>query len=123
MNINGPAIEILQARKSGIKTVNDVYELLKAYFQMVDKFRKLESIRQERQDEESVQVLGAKVRALCDASFTPETRESRAIKYFVDALLLIAVKSSILVGFLVGLLQMVDLRVGYHIVSTNFKPS
>ena len=86
MNINGPAIEILQARESGIKTVNDVYELLKPHFQIVDKFRKLETIRQEGQGEESIQVLGAKVRALCDASCTPETRESRALKYFVDAL-------------------------------------
>ena len=86
MNISGPAIEILQARESEIKTVNDVYELLKPHFQIIDKFRKLESIRQEGQGEESIQVLGAKIRALCDASCTPETRESRALKYFVNAL-------------------------------------
>ena len=86
MNISGPAIEILQARESEIFSVLNIYEFLKPHFQVIDKFRKLESIKQEGQGEESLQILGAKIRALCDATCTPETRESRALKYFVNAL-------------------------------------
>jgi hypothetical protein len=86
MNIKSPAIEILQPYEKNFKSVEDIYTILKTQFQVSDKFKKLDNLKQIGSGEESIQLLAVKIQALVDSVCTKETRESRALKYFVNAL-------------------------------------
>jgi hypothetical protein len=86
MNIKSPAIEILQPYEKNFKSVEDIYAILKTQFQVSDKFKKLDALKQIGSGEESIQLLAVKIQALVDSVCTKETRESRALKYFVNAL-------------------------------------
>jgi len=86
MNIKSPAIEILQPYEKNFKSVEDIYAILKTQFQVSDKFKKLDNLKQIGSGEESIQLLAVKIQALVDSVCTKETRESRALKYFVNAL-------------------------------------
>ena len=86
MNIKSPAIEILQPYEKNFKSVEDIYAILRTQFQVSDKFEKLDALKQMGSGKESIQLLAVKVQALVDSVCTKETRESRALKYFVNAL-------------------------------------
>jgi hypothetical protein len=86
MNIKSPAIEILQPYEKNFKSVEDIYTILKTQFQVSDKFKKLDNLKQIGSGEESIQLLAVKIQALVDSVCTKETRESCALKYFVNAL-------------------------------------
>lgn len=85
MTITSPAIDLLQPKEHQIRSVIDIYEILKP-FQIIDKFRQLENMKQDGYGEESIQVLGVKITALVDSTCTVETRASRSLKYFINAL-------------------------------------